>query len=171
MAKQDEISSTERLLELIRTDSEIELEDTDKPKRRKTSRLKSLFPSSLSIKKNITIGVDLGHDDLKLVKVQRVSDDRHEMIEYARVPFDPEIPRESDHFHQFLMPTLSEFCGFRKLPPGSFPTPSTGAIREKLHLVKRKKFLILKFWAKCRMSNRLKWMYSPIPYRRMKSRH
>ena len=114
MAKQDEISSTERLLELIRTDSEIELEDTDKPKRRKTSRLKSLFPSSLSIKKNITIGVDLGHDDLKLVKVQRVSDDRHEMIEYARVPFDPEIPRESDHFHQFLMPTLSEFCGSDK---------------------------------------------------------
>jgi type IV pilus assembly protein PilM len=114
LARQDEISSTERLLELIRTDSEIDPEDTAKPTRRKPGSVKSIFRNSLSLKKNITIGADLGHDDLKLVKILRVSDDRFEMVEYARIPFDPEIPRESSQFHQFLRPALSDFCGPNK---------------------------------------------------------
>ncbi len=111
MAKQDEISSTERLLELIRTDSEIELEDSGEPSQKLSGRLKSLVRRSISFKKNIAVGVDIGYDDLKLIKVQRVSDRGYEMLKYARIPFDPEIPRENPEFHQFLRPTLAEFCG------------------------------------------------------------
>ena len=111
MAKQDEISSTERLLELIRTDSEIEMEDSGELSQKPSSRLKSLVRRSISIKKNIAVGVDIGYDDLKLVKVRRLSDRGNEMLEYARIPFDPEIPRENPEFHQFLRPTMAEFCG------------------------------------------------------------
>jgi type IV pilus assembly protein PilM len=111
LAKQNEISSTERLLELIRTDSEIELEDSDERSAKRSGGLKSLIRRSISFKKNITIGVDIGYNDLKLVKVQRVSDQSYEMLEYARVPFDPEISRENPDFYQFLRPTLAEFCG------------------------------------------------------------
>ena len=111
MAKQNEISSTERLLELIRTDSEIELEDSGESSQKLSGRLKSLVRRSISFKKNIAVGVDIGYDDLKLVKVQRVSDRSYEMLEYARIPFDPEVPRENPEFHQFLRPTLAEFCG------------------------------------------------------------
>ncbi len=111
MAKQDEISSTERLLELIRTDSEIELEDSGEPSQKLSGRLKSLVRRSISFKKNIAVGVDIGYDDLKLVKVRCVSERSYEMLEYARIPFDPEIPRENPEFHQFLRPTLAEFCG------------------------------------------------------------
>ena len=111
MAKQDEISSTERLLELIRTDNEVDIEDSGKPSRKPGSGLKSLVRSSISFRKNIAIGVDIGYDDLKLVKLKRVSDQNHELLEYARVPFDPEIPRENPDFHRFLRPTLVEFCG------------------------------------------------------------
>ena len=111
MAKQDEISSTERLLELIRTDSEIELEDSGEPSQKLSGRLKSLVRRSISFKKNIAVGVDIGYDDLKLVKVRCVSERGYEMLEYARIPFDPEIPRENPEFHQFLRPTLAEFCG------------------------------------------------------------
>jgi type IV pilus assembly protein PilM len=111
LAKQDEISSTERLLELIRTDSEIELEDSGELSQKPSGRLKSLVRRSISFKKNIAIGVDIGYDDLKLVKVRRISDRDYEMLEYARIPFDPEIPRENPEFHQFLRPTLAEFCG------------------------------------------------------------
>jgi type IV pilus assembly protein PilM len=107
LAKHDEISSTERLLELIRTDRKEELADAGKP----SKGLKSLVRSPISFKKNITIGVDIGYDDLKLVKVRRVSEHNYEMLEYARVPFNPEIPRESSEFHTFLRPTLAEFCG------------------------------------------------------------
>ena len=111
MAKQDEISSTERLLELIRTDREEALTDAGKSSRRKSGGLKSSIRSPISFKKNITIGVDIGYDDLRLVKVQRVSDHNYEMLEYARVPFSPEIPRESPEFHTFLRPTMAEFRG------------------------------------------------------------
>jgi type IV pilus assembly protein PilM len=111
LAKQDEISSTERLLELIRTDSEIELEDSDERSPKRSGGLISLFRRSISFKKNITIGVDIGYNDLKLVKVQRISDQSYEMMEYARVPFDPEISRENPDFYQFLKPTLADFFG------------------------------------------------------------
>jgi Tfp pilus assembly PilM family ATPase len=73
--------------------------------------MKSLARTSISFKKNIAVGVDIGYDDLKLVKVRKVSDRNYEMLEYARVPFDPEIPRENPEFHHFLRPTLAEFCG------------------------------------------------------------
>ena len=109
MAKHDEISSTERLLELIRTDREEEFADAGKSSQRSSGGLKSLIRSPISFKKNVTIGVDIGYDDLKLVKIRRVSDQNYEMLEYARVPFNPEIPRESPEFHTFLRPTLAEF--------------------------------------------------------------
>jgi type IV pilus assembly protein PilM len=111
LAKQDEISSTERLLELIRTEDQIKLEGLDDLSQKRSGGLKSLVRSSISFKKNIAVGVDIGYDDLKLVKVRRVSDRNYEMLEYARVPFDPEIPRENPEFHHFLRPTLVEFCG------------------------------------------------------------
>ena len=114
MAKQDEISSTERLLELIRTDREEEFADAGKSSQRPSGGLKSLIRSPISFKKNVTIGVDIGYDDLKLVKIRRVSDQNYEMLEYARVPFNPEIPRESPQFHTFLRPTLAEFRGSAK---------------------------------------------------------
>ena len=113
LAKQDEISSTERLLELIRTDGE-DIEDSGKPARKPGGGLKSFVRSSVSIRKNITIGVDIGYDDLKLVKLKRLSDRNHELLEYARVPFDPQIPRENPDFHRFLRPTLVDFCGSDK---------------------------------------------------------
>jgi type IV pilus assembly protein PilM len=111
LAKQNEISSTERLLELIRTENEEEVADSGSSPKRKSGLLKSLFRSTISFKKNVTVGVDIGYDDLKMVKLQRVSEHHTEMLEYARVPFDPEIPRESPDFYLFLKPTLAEFCG------------------------------------------------------------
>ena len=72
MAKQDEISSTERLLELIRTENKEEIADSGRSPKRKSGRLKSIFSNTVSFKKNVTVGVDIGYDDLKMVKLQRV---------------------------------------------------------------------------------------------------
>jgi hypothetical protein len=41
----------------------------------------------------MSAGVDLGHEDLKLVKVNRVSDRKMELIDYTRVALVPETPR------------------------------------------------------------------------------
>ena len=74
------------------------------------SRLKSLFSNPISFRKAVTVGVDLGHDDLKLVKIHRITENKYEMLDYARVAFDPDIPRDSAEFHQFLQPVLADFC-------------------------------------------------------------
>jgi type IV pilus assembly protein PilM len=111
LAKQDEISSTEKLLELIRDNNSKaydEYETDSKPSG--LGRLKSVFSNSISFRKATTIGVDLGHDDLKMVKIHRISDSKFEMLDYARVPFNPDIARESDEFYQFLKPVLADFC-------------------------------------------------------------
>ena len=111
MAKQDELSSTERLLELIR-DSEAESQITISGEKPKGQRWRTLLDSSFSLTRgNLTVGVDLGRDDLKLVKVKRISDRKVELLEFTRVAFDPEITRDHPNFPQFLRSALLKFCG------------------------------------------------------------
>jgi type IV pilus assembly protein PilM len=111
LARKDDISSTEKLLELIRSDNEKTYKDYDQDTPNTgLGRLKSVFRNPISFSKATTIGIDLGHDDLKMVKVHRISDTKFEMLDYSRVPFDPEISRDSDEFHQFLKPALTDFC-------------------------------------------------------------
>lgn len=114
MAKQDELSSTERLLELIR-DSDAEKQSISDGEKPTGQRWRTLLSSSFSLSRgNPTVGVDLGREDLKLVKVNRISDRKIELMEFTRVPFDPEIPRDHPGFPQFLGSTLQKFCGSAK---------------------------------------------------------
>jgi Tfp pilus assembly PilM family ATPase len=115
LAKRDEISSTQRLLDLIRDDDKAEHTATDRRSQKSIGhRLKGIVNNPVSFRKTISVGVDLGHDDLKMVKIHRISDQKFEMLEYARIPFDPDIPRESPQFHQFLRPVLANFCANSK---------------------------------------------------------
>jgi Tfp pilus assembly PilM family ATPase len=115
LAKRDEISSTQRLLDLIRDDGKAEHAVTDRRSQKSIGhRLKGIINNPVSFRKTISVGVDLGHDDLKMVKIHRISDQKFEMLDYARIPFDPDIPRESPQFHQFLRPILANFCANSK---------------------------------------------------------
>jgi type IV pilus assembly protein PilM len=111
LAKQNEISSTERLLDLIRSESQEGFADSAFSSQKPAGRMRPFLRSPISFRRNITVGVDIGYDDLKLVKIKHVSEKTYELLEYAKVPFNPEIPRESPNFYTFLRPTLSEFCG------------------------------------------------------------
>jgi type IV pilus assembly protein PilM len=111
LAKQDELSSTERLLELIR-DSDADNQPLGGGERPRGQRWRSLLESTFAIARgNLAVGVDLGREDLKLVKVKRVSDRKAEMLEFARVPFDPQISRDHPNFPRFLGSALQKFCG------------------------------------------------------------
>ena len=75
MAKRDALSSTERLLDLIRDDSKPEYSAPSVTSRKSFGqRFKNMFNNPVSFKKAISVGVDLGHDDLKLVKRGKVRD-------------------------------------------------------------------------------------------------
>jgi type IV pilus assembly protein PilM len=115
LAKRDELSSTQRLLDLIRDEGQAENTVSDRRSQKSIGhRLKGIINSPVSFRKTISVGVDLGHDDLKMVKVHRISDQKFEMLEYARIPFAPDVSRESPQFYQFLRPVLANFCANSK---------------------------------------------------------
>jgi len=115
VAKRDEVSSTERLLDLIREDSGSEYTASGIDSQKSFGhQLKNIFNNPVSFRKTITVGVDLGHDDIKLVKISRISDQKYEMLEYERIPFDENLDRQSPQFPQFLRTVLTDFCGKTK---------------------------------------------------------
>jgi type IV pilus assembly protein PilM len=113
LAKKDELSSTERLLELIRDEAPADAPAAYRSAPEPTgSRIRNFLSNSISIsKKSISVGVDLGHEDLKLVMLNRVSERKTEVLDYARVTLNPEIPKGHPEFHQFIRSTLVKFCG------------------------------------------------------------
>jgi Tfp pilus assembly PilM family ATPase len=120
LAKQDEISSTEKLLELIRNNKRTQdlgpsAPQKIDPKEPISSRTKSSVKKrSTPSRKSATVGVDIGYEDLKLVKIHNASNQNHELLDYLRVPFETDIhPRHPD-FYKFLKKNLNRFCGSQK---------------------------------------------------------
>ena len=105
------MSSTERLLDLIRDDSKPDFNvDSTGPKKTFGHRFKNIVNSPVAFRKAITVGVDLGHDDIKMVKISRIANQKYEMLEYERIPFTEDVDRQSPQFPQFLRTILTDFC-------------------------------------------------------------
>ena len=115
MAKRDEVSSTERLLDLIRDDSKPEYTAGSMDSEKSFGlRLKNIISNPVSFRKTVSVGVDLGYDDIKLVKVSRIANQKYEMLEYERIPFTENLDRQSPQFPQFLRTVLTDFYGNTK---------------------------------------------------------
>ncbi|MCP4631009.1 MAG: pilus assembly protein PilM [bacterium] len=156
MKKRDEISSTEQLLDLIRDDSSREHSDFDRSAQKKMGpRLKGAFKYSVPFKKTISVGVDLGHDDLKLIKINRISDQKYEMLEYARVPFEADISRENSQFYQFLRSVLASFCGSLKNQEIWCTIPSARVETRQLRIpkVSQKQIANTAYWSYQKLSS------------------
>ncbi len=113
MAKQDELSSTERLLKIIRDEGPAEgKQPAFGPPPSAGSRIRNFISDSASIsRKCIAVGVDLGHEDVKLVMLSRSSENKTELLDYARVELDPQIPKDHPDFYRFIRSALVDFCG------------------------------------------------------------
>jgi type IV pilus assembly protein PilM len=115
LARHDEISSTERLLDLIRDKSITKSAPPDNsPSPSPIKSPKCSLKNTFSFGKAITVGVDIGYNDLKLVKISQSSDKKHKLLDYRRVPFEPGIFKENPQFPHFLKSALTNFCGASK---------------------------------------------------------
>jgi type IV pilus assembly protein PilM len=108
-----DISSTERLLDIIRNrKDEIRTEPLDTSKIDPPRKLfKFRAPKIASGDKPVTIGIDIGHEYLRMVKTARLSEKNWELLDYKSVPFAQITTRKSPEFSNFLRTELNNFCG------------------------------------------------------------
>ena len=111
MAKHDDISSTERLLDLIRGKKNPDVAPYDFPPTPSGSAIKSFFTKTPFFTKVVTVGVDIGRRELKLVKINQFSGKKQELLDYRRVSFDSDISKDSPQFSRLLKSALTSFCG------------------------------------------------------------
>lgn len=115
MASNREISSTEKLLNVIRGKAKTASgeEPSYKPvtPRKKTKSLSSLTPA---FQKPMTVGVDIGHQALQLVKVEEGSAGEWRLVDFRRVPIPTAMARGTHEFTNFLKSELGKFCGTAK---------------------------------------------------------
>ena len=117
MVSKKELSSTEKLLDVIRdrkaSDDFVIPSVSSSPSGTKSrpSLLKTLHRN-----KKISIGVDIGYRHLRCVKVAISSDGDWKLLDYMIVPLRADISRNTPDFADFLKSELDKFCGSIKKP-------------------------------------------------------
>lgn len=121
MVRLSEITSTERLLNIIRNKAEVPLNDKRDgekgrppalPPPQKKSKLVSF--GKMSAFKPLTVGVDIGHEYLMLVKNVKSAGGQPAFAGQKRILIPSGLERASDEFANFLREQLGSFCGANK---------------------------------------------------------
>jgi Tfp pilus assembly PilM family ATPase len=108
--KKDEISSTEKLLDVIRGDS-VSFTASLPPALSARQRVRELFANLPFFQKRINVGVEIGYSYLALVKIVQLSETRSKLLDYRFIPFKPNVLPRSPGFSEFLRSAVVEFCG------------------------------------------------------------
>jgi Tfp pilus assembly PilM family ATPase len=108
-----DITSTERLLDIIRNK-----QDAVSPEPLETSaignkkgRFRFTSPRIVPSRNSANVGVDIGHEFLRMVKAERSKDNKWELLDCKSVPLTHIASRESQEFINFLRSELILFCG------------------------------------------------------------
>ena len=111
----DEISSTEKLLDLIRSSTKTGNQlSHNTPSPSFSQRIKSYSSNLFSFKKSTTVGVDIGYNELKLVKISHSSYQKQRLLDYVKVPYLPNVSVDHPEFIPYLKSVLTRFCGSAK---------------------------------------------------------
>ena len=74
-------------------------------------KIKPAFSGKVSIQKNIIVGVDIGHDFLRLVKTTKSSDKKWQLLDYQTIPLNRQTRKGTPEFLNFLKNEITRFCG------------------------------------------------------------
>lgn len=108
MATRDDISSTEKLLDLIRAEAGPGPESPPARPWKKARRKRSF---SFLARKRVSVGVEFGSQELRLVKLDAVSERDWTLLGVARIPCEADPAGDRSTFASFLRDTLSDFVG------------------------------------------------------------
>lgn len=115
MARISEISSTEKLLKLIRgKDSAPAPAAPGGSPPPDAGRPKIPSPSQISSKKSSTVGIDIGHLYLRLVRTVEDSSGKQQIVDRRRLTLPSNVTKDAPEFSAFLKLALNDFCGSAK---------------------------------------------------------
>lgn len=107
----DDVSSTEKLLKLIRQkDSAPAAPEPRKTPPPEAASLKSPPTPLISLKKSSTVGIDIGHVYLRLVRTVEEAGGKLRAVDRRRLKIPPGTGRETPEFSSFLKAALNDFC-------------------------------------------------------------
>lgn len=117
MPRLNEITSTEKLLNLIRgKDNKVSAKPQTIHSSSKYKKiLSNPFNKIIPRQKAVTLGIDIGFSHIRLVKVIRTPDNRWKLIDWKQIPIPPALAKGSDEFAHFLKSETSSFCGTWKV--------------------------------------------------------
>ncbi|BBO80079.1 hypothetical protein DSCO28_06450 [Desulfosarcina ovata subsp. sediminis] len=111
MAKKDEISSTEKLLALIRDKDNGQTISCANPIEPAATVQQPFFFRGLSFNKPVGIGIEIGVDHIRIAKISRISDKSFKLLDAAQEPIDPDDSDDTARLVGKLSSLLSRFCG------------------------------------------------------------
>jgi type IV pilus assembly protein PilM len=116
LAKRDEITSTEKLLDLIREPKANPSPQSEGPASAPVTEITDVAPQkaqvrNLPLKRRAVVGVEIGYTDLKMAKVQRQAEKRFELVDYRSIPLPEDLEPKGEGFEAFLKKALVDFCG------------------------------------------------------------
>jgi Tfp pilus assembly PilM family ATPase len=114
MARPSEITSTENLLRVIRKkkDEAEGVSDPVKVPHKKTRRFKR--PFLISLQKPSTVGIDIGHDCLRLVRATGSGAGNWRILDRRRIALPPNALKGTPEFAALLKSALASVCGSPK---------------------------------------------------------
>ena len=113
MKSDREITSTEKLLDIIRGKKDSGIEKTDEVVKVKKKRPSLKAFRFRPFDSKVTVGVDVGYQSLRMVKIQETAENQWKLVDYRSVPL-PKASVGSFEFTGFVKSELSKFCGTSK---------------------------------------------------------
>ena len=112
MAKHDEIQSTEKLLDLIRNQDQLDPPSSGKQEIATVpKRSGGKLGAAVRLGKKTVVGVDIGHSYIKLAKIRHNSDKTYQLLDYLDVPLNKSANLKDPAILALLKTTLNQFCG------------------------------------------------------------
>ncbi len=133
-ATKDEISSTAKLLDVIRGE-DASVSSTSAPliypSPSRGERVRELFQHLPLLRKRLVVGIAIGPDHLALVKMLPLSSTRNKLLDHRLVPFPQNSPVGSSSFSEFLRAVVIDFSGsLKQVSLWTSLPPSHGDLRQ-----------------------------------------
>lgn len=113
MAQLGDITSTEKLLKVIRSKEELGSAPAEPPPKQ-SGTVKPPKKNSIPSGKSSTVGIDIGHEYLRIVRTETGLLGSRQIIDRRRFAIPPETPVDSPQFAAFLKSSLLSACGSPK---------------------------------------------------------